>query len=66
MFMRTNGNFSFWRALKECYDYSLNSTCKESSQYFLRNDCDCKVVDPYKARKRYGVKESLDLIVSVK
>ncbi len=33
---------------------------------FLRNDCDCKVVDPYKARKRYTVTESLDLIVSVK
>jgi hypothetical protein len=33
---------------------------------FLRNDHDCKVVDPYKARKRYTVTESLDLIVSVK
>jgi hypothetical protein len=33
---------------------------------FLRNDHDCKVVDPYNARKRYTVKESLDLIVSVK
>jgi hypothetical protein len=32
----------------------------------LRNDCDCKVVDPYNARKRYTVTESLDLIVSVK
>jgi hypothetical protein len=33
---------------------------------FLRNDRDCKVVDPYKAKKRYAVTESLDLIVSVK
>ncbi len=33
---------------------------------FLRNDRDCKVVDPYKARTRYTVTESLDLIVSVK
>jgi hypothetical protein len=33
---------------------------------FLRNDHDCKVVDPYKAKKRYTVTESLDLIVSVK
>jgi hypothetical protein len=33
---------------------------------FLRNNRDCKVVDPYKARKRYTVTESLDLIVSVK
>jgi hypothetical protein len=33
---------------------------------FLRSDHDCKVVDPYDARKRYTVTESLDLIVSVK
>jgi hypothetical protein len=33
---------------------------------FLRNDRDCKVVDPYKARKRYTVTESLNHIVSVK
>jgi hypothetical protein len=33
---------------------------------FLRNDHDCKVVDPYKARNRYTATESLDLIVSVK
>jgi hypothetical protein len=32
----------------------------------LRNGRDCKAVDPYKARKRYTVTESLDLIVSVK
>ena len=32
----------------------------------LRNDRDCKDVDQYKARKRYTVTESLDLIVSVK
>ncbi len=32
----------------------------------MRNDRDCKVVDPYKARKRYTVTESLDIIVSVK
>ncbi len=39
---------------------------KQSSQYFLRNHRDCMVVDTYKARKRYTVTESLDLIVSVK
>jgi hypothetical protein len=33
---------------------------------FLRDDHDCKVVDPYKARKRCTVTKSLDLIVSVK
>jgi hypothetical protein len=32
----------------------------------LRKDHDWKVVDPYKARKRYTVTESLVLIVSVK
>ncbi len=32
---------------------------------FLRNYHDFMVVDPYKARKRYTVTESLDLIVSV-
>jgi hypothetical protein len=25
---------------------------------FLRNNCDCKVVDPYNARKRYAVTEN--------
>jgi hypothetical protein len=33
---------------------------------FLRINLYCKVVDPYNARKRYTVTESLDLIVSVK
>jgi hypothetical protein len=33
---------------------------------FLRNNRDCKVLDPYNARKQYAVTESLDLIVSVK
>ena len=58
--MRTKGNFSFQRALKESYDYSLISTCTESSQYFLRNDRDYKAVYPYNARKRYAVIESKD------
>ncbi len=26
---------------------------------FLRNDCDCEVVDPYNARKRYAVIEKV-------
>jgi hypothetical protein len=60
VFMRTKGNFSFQRPLKEYYDYSLISTCIESSQYFLRNDRDCKAVYPYSynARKKYAVIES--------
>ncbi len=59
MFMRTKGIF-FQRALKEYYDYSLISTCTESSQYFLKNDCDCKAVDPYNTRKRFAVIERSD------
>jgi hypothetical protein len=41
---------------------------RKSNKVFdiLRNKRDCMVVDPYKARKRYTVTESLDLIVSVK
>jgi hypothetical protein len=37
--------FFFWRALKEYYNHSLFSTCTESSEYFLRNDRDCKAVE---------------------
>ncbi len=48
-------------ALKEYYDYSLVSTSSERSQYFLRNDSDCKDLDLYNTRRRYVVIESLDL-----
>ncbi len=37
VFMRTKGNFTFQHALKKYYNYSLISTCTESSQYVLRN-----------------------------
>jgi hypothetical protein len=49
--------------LKEYYNYSLISTCKKIS--FLRNDHDCKVVDPYNARKRYAVTENSDLMRNI-
>ncbi len=43
-------------ALKEYYDdYSPISTCTERSQYFLKNNSDCKDVDLYNTRKRYAV-----------
>jgi hypothetical protein len=45
-------------------EYCLGNQRKLS--IFLRNDPVCMVVDPYKARKRYTVTESLDIIVSVK
>jgi hypothetical protein len=32
---------------------------------YLRNDHDCKVVDPYNARKRYAVIESSDLMRNI-
>jgi hypothetical protein len=60
MFMRMKGDFSFQHALKEYYDYSLISTCIRSSQYFLRNNHDCKAVYSYNERKRYAVIESSD------
>jgi hypothetical protein len=44
----------------------INFYLQRKFSLFLRNNRDCKVVDPYKARKRYTVTESLDLIVSVK
>ncbi len=50
VFMRTKGNFSFQRALKEYYNYSLISTFTEFL-IFLTNNRDCKAVDPYNARK---------------
>jgi hypothetical protein len=32
---------------------------------FLRNDCDCKAVDSYNARKRYAVIENSDLMRNI-
>ena len=65
MFMRTNVNF-----LSACIEGILqlftNFYLQRKFSIFLRNDRDCKVVDPYKARKRYTVTESLDLIASIK
>ncbi len=65
MFMRTNGIF-----LSACVEGILqlftNFYLQRKFLIFLRNDRDCKVVNPYKARKRYTVTASLDLIVSVK
>ncbi len=50
--MRRNSNFSFWCVLKEYYNYSLNSTCTESSwdffkkrSIFLRNSRESKPVE---------------------
>ncbi len=40
-----NLEFIFQRALKEYYDYSLFSTCIESSRYFLKNDQYYKAVE---------------------
>ncbi len=64
MFMRIKGNSSFHHALKEYYNYSLISTSKKVLDIF-ENHRDCKVVDPYNARKSYGVLESLDPIRNI-
>ncbi len=51
--------------MKEYYNYSPISTCTERSQYFLRNDSDCKDVDLYNTRKRYAVIERSDLMRNI-
>ncbi len=43
--LQKDRKFVFQRAFKEYYDYSLISTCAESSQYFLRNDRYRKAVE---------------------
>jgi hypothetical protein len=52
--------------LSECVEGILqlftNFYLQRKFSIFLRNDRDCKVVDPYNARKRYTVTESLDLM----
>jgi hypothetical protein len=54
----------FFSKRKKPNKYCLGN--KTKFLIFLRNNSYCMVVDPYKARKRYTVTESLDLIVSVK
>ncbi len=61
VFMRTNGNFSFQRALKEYYNYSLISTCTEGSWYFWEMIMTVRLY----ARKRYAVIESSDLMRNI-
>ncbi len=63
--MRTNGNFLL-AFVEGILRLLTNFYLQRKFSIFLRKDPDCKVVDPYNARKRYTVKESLDLIVSVK
>ncbi len=45
--------------IKKPNEYCFRNQTKFS--IFLRNDCDCMVVDPYKARERYTVTETLFL-----
>jgi hypothetical protein len=53
-------------SVEEILQLFTNFYLQRKFSIFLRNDHDCKVVDPYNARKRYTVTESLDLIVSTK
>ncbi len=57
-------NISELSKIKKPNKYCFGNQTKFS--IFLRNNRDCKVVYPYKARKRYTVTESLQVIVSVK
>ncbi len=40
---------------------SIVQEIKQSSRYFFKNDCDYMVVDPFNARKKYTVTDSLFL-----
>ncbi len=64
MLMRTNGNF-----LSECVEGILqlftNFNLQKKFSIFLTNNHDCKVVDPYNARKSYAVIESSDLMRNI-
>jgi hypothetical protein len=51
--------------LKEYYNYSPISTYTERSQYFLRNNSDCKDGDLYNTRNGYAVIESSDLMRNI-
>ena len=63
--MKMDGDFfSVW--VEGILQLFTNFYLQRNFSIFLRNNRDCKVVDPYNARKRYTVTESLDLIVSVK
>jgi hypothetical protein len=64
--MRTNRKFFFLVCVEGILRLFTIFYLHRKFLIFLRNDRDCMVVDPYKARKRYTVTESLDLIVSVK
>ncbi len=65
MLIRKIGNF-FSACVEGKVRLFTNFYLHRKFSIFLRNGRDCTVVDPYKARKRYTVTESLDLIVSVK
>ena len=43
----------------------INFHLQRKFSIMLRNDCDCKVVDQYNARKRYAVIESKDLLRNI-
>ncbi len=58
--MITKGNFSFSACIEGILQFFTNFYLHQKFSIFLRNDRDCKAVDPYNARKRYAVIEKLD------
>ncbi len=57
--MRTNGNFHSM-CIEGILRLFTNFYLQRKFSIFLRNNHDCKVVDPHNARRRYAVTESLD------
>ncbi len=59
MFMRMNAIFlsAFIEGILKLF---TNFNLHREFSIFLRNNYDCKVVDPYNARKRYAVIKSFD------
>ena len=51
--------------IEEILQLLTNFYLQRKFSIFLRNDRDCKVVDPYNARKRYAVTENSDLMRNI-
>ncbi len=63
-FMRMNGNF-FSACVEGILQLFTNFYLHRKLLIFLRNDHDCKAVDPYNTGKRYAVIDSLDLMRNI-
>ncbi len=64
MFTRTKGIF-LSASIEGILQLFTNFYLHRKFLIFLRNNRDCKAVDPYNASKRYAVIESLDLLRNI-